>query len=162
MLKFALSKCLRNQVLQLPVQHAGDRGDPIVVELPKQRRRLVVLQARSPTVILVNQHPQRGVETCCQVVPGHLDRDERVPNHVLHPFPLLTSKAQKQPVVGRAEEHEAAAPSHRLDPCSGSIGMRCVGSERLQHCGVELPSCPRSRSLPHRTSSRFERERELS
>ena len=75
-------------------------------------------------------------------MPGHLDRDERVPNHVLHPFPLLTSKAQKQPVVGLAEEHEAAAPSHRLDPCSGSIGMRCVGSEACSTVGSNLPSCP--------------------
>jgi len=52
--KSALPDRFRNQVLQLPIQQAGDRDDLVVVELAEQRRRLVVLQARSPTVILVN------------------------------------------------------------------------------------------------------------
>jgi hypothetical protein len=97
MLKSALPDCFRNQVLQLPVQHACDRGDPIVIELAEQGRWLVVLQARSPTVILVNQDPQRGVKTCGQVVPGHLDSDKRAPDDVLDPLPLLAGEGAGAP-----------------------------------------------------------------
>src|SRR5262245_2684976 len=57
-----LSNRLGRQLLQFSVEHRGDGGDLRVPELAEERGRPVVLQGGLPVLVLVEEHPQRGVQ----------------------------------------------------------------------------------------------------
>src|SRR5256885_1452992 len=66
-------KRLGHQLLQLAVEHGGNFRDAGIPELAEERRRPVVLDAGLPSLVLVDEHPQRGVEGGPDVVLRHLD-----------------------------------------------------------------------------------------
>ena len=75
----------------------------VIAELAEQRGRPVILHARLPFFVLVDQHPQRGVQARPDVVLRHLKGEQGVADDVLDRLPLLAGEAQQRPVVVRAE-----------------------------------------------------------
>src|SRR5262249_6510035 len=124
--------------LQFLVEQYGSWAGAGGAELAEERGRPVGLQAGLPFPVLVDHHPQRGVQGRPDVVLRHPEGEQRVADNVLDRLPLPVGEAQQPPVVKRAEEHEAARPRHRLDPGPGSLGVS-AGGDGSGHVRVEAP-----------------------
>src|SRR5262245_38327402 len=85
---------LGDQLLQLAVEHGGDFRDAGIAELAEERGRPVVLDAGLPSLVLVDEHPQRGVEAGADVVLRHLDGEQGVDVEVMYRFIRLSGPAE--------------------------------------------------------------------
>src|SRR5262245_25111362 len=85
---------LGDQLLQLSVEHGGNFRHLRVAELPEQRGRPVVLHAGLSFLVLVEQHAQWGIKPGPDVVPRHLEGEQRVADDVLDRPALLPGQAQ--------------------------------------------------------------------
>src|ERR1700722_12071802 len=111
------------QLLQLAVEHGGNFRDAGLPELAAQRGRPVVLDASLPSLVPVDEHPQRGIEACPNVVPRHLDGEQGVAEEVLDRFLCLAGEVEERSVVAGPEEHEAARPGHPFERGPDGFGV---------------------------------------
>src|SRR5262249_6672026 len=58
-------------------------GHSLIAKLSESRRRLVVLENAMPCIVLVENHPDRGIERRRQLMPRHQRGRHRIANVVL-------------------------------------------------------------------------------
>ena len=102
-----LRRCgLRDDAIELSITLDSSGGDFISSELTKKRRSLIEFDDRATRLGLEDEHSQRGIKCCTDVIASYLDRHEWIADQVLlGGLPKITSS------VGRNGNPTEAAPA---------------------------------------------------